>query len=186
MSDDATTQDQSTEREAQTDDQSADTQQEELGEKGQAALKAERDARRKAERELKAINERLAEFENRDKSATEKAASERDAAVKRAEAAEQKIRTANGRIAVSEAVGTTASPRAVFALIRDDIEYDDDDQPVNIADLIAREKKADPTLFRAANGSGDGGATSSSAPKEYATATDRLSAGYANSSKAKR
>src|SRR5690606_38850710 len=56
--------------EAVTDDQHTDQQQQQadtdsLGDKGEKALKAERDARGKAERELKALNARIAELENR-------------------------------------------------------------------------------------------------------------------------
>jgi hypothetical protein len=151
-----------------------------------SALDKERKAARDATRQMRDLQRQLDEIKNAGKPEEER----REAALKQAEeraaAAEQKVRTANARVAVSDAVGTTASPRAIFALIRDDLEYDDDDQPTNLADLIAREKKADPSLFRAAAGSGDGGATSASAPKEYATPTERLSAAYGTIGKARR
>lgn len=185
MSDD--TQVETDQREADQTDQTDEQQsQDELGDKGEKALKAERDARRKAEREARALRDKVAEFENANKSETEKAATERDAALKRAEAAEQKVRNSNARAAVYEAVGSTASPRAVFALIRDDLEFDDEDQPTNVTELIAREKKADPTLFRASGGSGDGGKTGDTEQRNFASPLERIAAGYERNSKARR
>lgn len=184
MADD--TQVQTDQREADQTDQTTadqtDATSDDLGDKGQAALKAERDARKKADRELKALQAKVAEFENANKSEAEKAAAERDAAIKRADAAEQKVRSSNARSAVYEAVGVTASPRAIYALIRDDLEFDDDDEPTNVAELIAREKKADPTLFRASAGINDGGARDSDT-RELSPGLDRLTHAYATSSK---
>jgi hypothetical protein len=150
------------------------------------ALAKERKAARDATRQLRDLQKQLDDLKNVGKPEEERREAALKAAEERAAAAEQKIRTANGRIAVSEAVGTTASPRAVFALIRDDIEYDDDDQPTNITDLIAREKKADPSLFRASNGSADGGATTRTITREFSNPTERMSAAYDKSGKAKR
>lgn len=184
MSDDSTTGSQSD----QTDDQSLDTQQDELGEKGQAAIKAERDARKKAERDLKVANTRLAEIDSADKSDAEKTSAALKAAEERATAAELRLRDANARVAVSDAAtnAKAISVRAVYALIRDDLEFDDDGEPTNVDALVKASIKAEPSLFRAANGSGDGGVTSSTAQKEYASNADLLSAGYAQSSKARR
>lgn len=160
MPEDAT--DQTDAREAQTDDQTTDQQPDQtddLGDKGQAALKAERDARKKAERDLKALNTRLAELENAGKSEDEKRAQALKAAEERATAAESRYRTAIGRAAVTDAASKAGaiSTKAVYALIRDDIDFDDDGEPTNIAALIAAAKKDEPQLFRAAGGSGDGG-----------------------------
>lgn len=54
------------------------------------------------------------------------------------------------------------SPKAVYALIRDDVEFDKAGEPTNIAELIAQAKTDEPQLFRAAGGSGDGGKGNSS------------------------
>ncbi len=184
MSDNTNPDGQSSDRDGQ-DDQNT-TQNDELGEKGQAAIKAERDARRRAERDLKALQSRLAELEGKDKSDVERLTGERDAAGKRAEEALTKLRNANARTAVYDEVGSLASPRAIYALIRDDVEFDDEDQPTNVAELIAREKKADPSLFRAAAGSGDGGARSSDTKPDFKNPLERLSHAYASNTEAKR
>jgi hypothetical protein len=142
-----------------------------------SALDKERKAARDAAKQVKALQAKLDEIENAGKPESEKLSRERDAAIQRAEAAEQRIRTANARTAVYEAVGSLASPRAVFALIKDDLDFDDDDMPTNVTDLIAREKKADPTLFRAAAGSGDGGKGGNVANTNDINATIRRMAG---------
>lgn len=143
-----------------------------------SALEKERKDRKQAQKDMKALQDRIDAIESEGKPESEKLSRERDAAIQRAEAAEQRIRTANARTAVYEAVGSLASPRAVFALIRDDLDFDDDDMPINVADLIAREKKADPTLFRAAAGSGDGGKGGSSPTTDDMNAQMRKALGY--------
>lgn len=77
----------------------------------------------------------------------------------RAEQAEQRLRDATARSAASDAASKAGaiSPKAVYALIRGDIEYDATGEPTNIADLIEQAKADEPQLFRAAAGSGDGG-----------------------------
>jgi hypothetical protein len=160
---DTTTTDQTEQRDADQTDQTTTDQQtdqtEDLGDRGQAALKAERDARKKAERDLKALNTRLAELENAGKSESEQIAARLKAAEERATAAELRLRATAGQAVTAELASKhgAISTRAVYALIRDDIDYDDDGEPTNIADLIGKAKKDEPQLFRAAAGSGDGG-----------------------------
>ena len=151
-------------READVQDQTdqttdATTEGDDLGDKGHAALKAERDARKKAERDLKALRARLDDLENAGKSEDEKRAAALKAAEDRATAAESRYRAAIGRAAVTEAASKAGaiSSKAVYALIRDDIDFDDDGEPTNIDALVAAAKKDEPGLFRAAAGSGDGG-----------------------------
>lgn len=81
------------------------------------------------------------------------------AAEARAEALEAQLRSTTARIAVSERARKAGaiSPNAVYALIRDDLEFDDDGDATNIADAIAQLRKDEPSLFRAAAGDGDGG-----------------------------
>lgn len=69
-------------------------QDDQLGNAGKQALIQERQARREAEKQLKALNERLAKFEDRDKTELQKA-------LERAEAAEKaqgSMRVANARL----------------------------------------------------------------------------------------
>src|SRR5690606_8894533 len=129
--------------EAVTDDQHTDQQQQadtdSLGDKGEKALKAERDARRKAERELKARNARTAELENAGKSEEE----QREAALKSLQTEAERWKTraleSAAKVAVSDAAAkaNAIEPAAIFALVSRDIDYDDDGQPTNVADVIA-------------------------------------------------
>lgn len=84
---------------------------------------------------------------------------ERDTFKTKAEELEARYRTAVASSAVREAAGQAGaiSPKAVYALIRDDVQFDDAGEPSNIAELIERAKEDEPQLFRAAGGSGDGG-----------------------------
>lgn len=108
---------------------------------------------------LKDAESRLAQFEQANQSDDEKRAAALKAAEARAEAAETRYRAAMGRAAVNEAATKAGaiSARAVYALIRDELDFDDDGEPTNIDALIAQARKDEPSLFRAAAGSADGG-----------------------------
>ena len=123
------------------------------------ALQKERDRAKTAERELKKLQTRLDELDGRDKSDVERLTKERDSLADTLKERETKLREQAGRTAVYEAAreANATSSRAVYALIRDDIEFDDDGEPTNIDALIAKAKKDEPVLFRATAGSGDGG-----------------------------
>ncbi len=183
MTDTTTTTDQSADRDGQQDDQHQN-QNDELGEKGQAAIKAERDARKKAERDLKSAQTRLSELEGRDKSDVERLTGERDAAAKRATDTETRLRDANARSAVADAAGkvNAISTRAVYAMIRADLEFDDDGDPTNVDALIKQAQKDEPSLFRAAAGSGDGGRRDSN-DREISPGLDRLTYAYEKNSR---
>ena len=157
MSDDTNTEEQPTEREAPEGDKQESS---DLGEKGTAAIKAERDARKRAERDLKSAQTRVAELENAGKSEDEKRTAALKVAEERATAAEQRLRDANARSAVTDAATklNAISTRAVYALIRGDLDFDDDGEPTNVAKLLKQAQADEPSLFRASNGSGDGGA----------------------------
>ena len=122
------------------------------------ALKAERTKAKNADRDLKAIRTELETIKNAGKSEEERRDADLKTAQTRAEAAEQRLQTANARVAVTDAAtkANAVSVNAVFALVRDQIDYDDDGQPTNIPALIAEAKRDEPTLFRASSGSGDG------------------------------
>lgn len=69
-------------------------------------------------------------------------------------------------------------PAVISRLIdADDIEFDDDLRPVNMAELVAEAKKAHPRLFQAAQGEGNGGSRSENAPAP-STGFDFLQRGY--------
>lgn len=132
------------------------------------ALKAERTKAKNADRDLKAIRAELDTIKNAGKSDEERRDADLKTAQTRADAAEQRLQTANARVAVTDAAtkANATSIKAVFALVRDDLEFDDAGEPTNVAELIAQARKDEPTLFRASSGSGDGskGANDRSAP----------------------
>lgn len=123
------------------------------------ALRKEREARKTADRELKKLQGRIDELDGRDKSDVERLTKERDQLKTDLADRETKVRERVGRVAAIEAAGkaNAVSTKAVYALIRDDIDFDDDGEPTNVERLIAQAKKDEPQLFRAAVGSGDGG-----------------------------
>lgn len=81
------------------------------------------------------------------------------AAEDRAATLESRLRDLSARSAVTDAAtkANAISPRAVYALIKPDLEYGDDGEPTNVDALLKQAIKDEPSLFRAANGSGDGG-----------------------------
>ena len=64
--------------------------------------------------------------------------------------ATERYRTAMAKANVLEAApkANAISGNAVYACIKDSIEYDDDGTPTNVADLIEKLKSDDPDLFR--------------------------------------
>lgn len=122
------------------------------------ALKAERTKAKNADRDLKAIRSELDALKNAGKSEEERRDADLKAAQTRAAAAEQRLQTANARVAVTDAAtkANAVSVNAVFALVRDQIEYDDG-EPINVPALIAQAKRDEPTLFKASAGGADGG-----------------------------
>jgi hypothetical protein len=124
-----------------------------------SALSKERKAARDAAKQLKSIQAELDEIRNAGKPESEKLTTERDAAIKRAEAAETRAREANAKVAVSTAAAqaNAIEASAIFPLVSAQLEYNDDDEPTNVDDVLAAAKKSYPRLFKAAAGSGDGG-----------------------------
>lgn len=102
---------------------------------------------------------KLQRIEDKDKTEAERLASERDSLAEAVKAATGRARDKSGKASVFEAAraANAVSANAIYALVRDSIEYDDDDEPKNLDALISKAKKDEPSLFRAAPGSGDGG-----------------------------
>ena len=111
-------------------------------------------------KESATYRKRAEEYENANKTELQKRDDALKAADQRATAAEQRLQDANARSAVTDAAtkANAISTRAVYALIRSDLEFDDDGEPTNVAALLKGAQKDEPSLFRASNGSGDGGA----------------------------
>lgn len=178
-------------------DSDDDGDDDDLGDKGQKALKAEREradkaekAARTARRELKALNDRLAVLEAAGKPDAERQAAdakrlqdERDAAVGRA-------REKAGRAALIDAATKAGArnPDAIYRSLRADLEYDEDDEPVNVADLVETARKDEPERFRPKRGGTDaaeGNRGGEATEREIKPGLDRLTHAYATSSKTK-
>lgn len=163
-----------------TDDKTDKPDENGLLEAGRNLLKTERDARKNAERDLAALQRRIEEIEGKDKSDVERLTGERDKLAKDAESAIQRAREKAGKASVFEAArkANAVSANAVYALVRDQLDFDDDDEPTNADVLIAAAKKAEPSLFQATAGSGDGGKGGELGKPEFKNATERLSYAY--------
>lgn len=103
--------------------------------------------------------DQFSEMENAGKSELERLTGERDSLKGKYEALASRYQTANARAAITEAAGrlNAIDGHAVFAIARDSLEFDDDGEPTNVDAVIKDVQKRHPALFRAANGSGDGG-----------------------------
>lgn len=124
------------------------------------ALESERTKAKTAARELKTAQQELNRLKNAGKTDEEKRDADLKGAQERADVAETRLQTLAGRAAITDAAAKVhaISPKAVFALVKDDLTYNDDGEPTNVAAVIAQARKNEPDLFRASGGGGDGGA----------------------------
>lgn len=135
---------------------------EQLGQPGLNALRAERDARKTAERELAATRDRLKEFEDRDKTELQKANERAEAAEKAAAETQTRYKAMVTRSAIEQAAQQAGAidPEAVYLIAQSQgINYDDDGQPVGVADTIKALTTQRPHLFRTPAGMRDAAAT---------------------------
>lgn len=139
--------------------------------------------RTKLTREIR--DELAEEAELAKKPEQEQIAANLKAATERADGLEAKLRDANARSAVTDAAtkANAISVRAVMALIKSDLEFDDDGEPTNVDELIAKAKKDEPSLFKAASGKTDASATSTSTKSDVAPGLARIKQGYDRESK---
>lgn len=148
------------------------------------ALKVERARAKSATSDLKAIRTELDALKNAGKSDEERRDADLKSAQTRADAAEQRLQTANARVAVTDAAtkANAVSVNAVFALVRDQIDYDDEGEPTNVPALIAEAKRDEPSLFRKSAGTADGGKQTSES-RDIKPGLDRLTYAYETQSK---
>ena len=106
---------------------------------------------------LKDAESRVQKFETQNQTEAEKREAALAQAEERASTAESRYRKAVGRAAVAEEASRSGaiSPKAIHALIQDDIEFDDEGNPANVAGLIDKLRTEEPVLFRTP--SADGG-----------------------------
>lgn len=102
---------------------------------------------------------RVKEFEDAQKTEAERQAEALKAAEERATQFEQRFRDANARTAVTDAAtkAGAVAPSLIYRAVRDDLQFDDDGNATNIAEVLDALKASEPQVFRAAGGSGDGG-----------------------------
>lgn len=105
-----------------TDEPTTDTP--DLGDAGKKALEAERKARREAEKQLKELQAKVAEFEDRDKTETERVSAKLADAEKRAAEAEMRAL----RLEVAQDKGLTAAQaKRLVGSTREELEADADE-----------------------------------------------------------
>lgn len=118
------------------------------------------------QKEIRALRKEAAGYRKKVEdyeAANQTEADKREAALKAAEdraaTLETRLRDLSARSAVTDAAtkANAISTRAVYHLIKSDLEFGDDGEPTNVDALLKQAIKDEPTLFRAANGSGDGG-----------------------------
>ena len=142
-----------------------------------SALQKERDARKTAVKAQKDLQRELDALKGKDQSDGQKLT----AAEERAQNAEQRLREATGRTAVldaaSKAIATNLN--AVYAMVRDDLEFDDEGEPTNVDDVLAQLKTDEPDLFKHSKGRGDGGSGNDGTnQREVKPGFDRLRVAY--------
>jgi hypothetical protein len=122
-----------------TDPPKDDPKPDDLGPNGKAALDAERKARRDAEKAAREAQKKLDDIEAANltkEQAAEKRATDAEAKVT---AATEKLRKANLITALSDE-GITGGKAKAAARLLDAVEYDDNDEPTNLADAITAAK----------------------------------------------
>lgn len=104
------------------------------------------------------------EAEDAEKTELQRLTGERDDYKGRYEALEAKYRESRAESAFIEAAGkaNARSPKTLFRAFKSDIEYDDDGNATNVADLIATLQQDEPDLFRHPEGDGGKGKTPTS------------------------
>lgn len=107
----------------------------ELGDKGKAAINAERKRAREEKKRADAAEKKLKDREDADADETEKAKKRADEAESKVSTATDKLRKANLITALADE-GLTGSKAKAAARLLDDLEYDDDDEPTNLQDAI--------------------------------------------------
>lgn len=155
MADDTSTTDTTTADEPQTTtvvevtDAPAD-----LGDAGRAALAAERKAKRDAERQLKAAQDQLKQYEDANRTETEKATAAAQAAEQAAGEWKSRYEKLVTRASIVDAAAKARAvdPEVVYSLVRDDIDLDDDGNPVGVDKAIAQLAKTKPFLFNTTPG----------------------------------
>lgn len=154
-----------------------------LGDKGKAALEAERKAKRDAEKRAKDAEAKLKEKEDAELSENERLKKQAEEAEEKVKAATSKARRANLLTALADDHNLTGARAKAAARLLDSVEYDDGDEPTNLKDAIKAAtaefgeeifKGAKPGAGKADQGARDGAkqlsSTEGMSPEEIAKA----------------
>lgn len=129
-----------------------------------ATAKAEREARKAADKLVKELSEKLEALEGKDKSDVERLTGERDKFKTELEARETRLRELAVTTALTQAATKAGAryPDLIVQRVAKDAELDDDLAVKNADALITTAKKDYPDLFRVVDGKADGGKSDSS------------------------
>lgn len=116
-----------------------DTSDEKLGEKGKAALDAERKARKEADKRARDAEARAKKLEDEKLSEEEKLKQRAEEGDKNLTRGTEKIRRANLLLSLT-AKGITGGKAKAAARLLDGVEYDDDDEPTNLDSALEAAK----------------------------------------------
>jgi len=156
---------------------------------GVRALKREQESRKAAEKRANDLETRLKSIEDKDKGDVERVAGERDALAKKLDEMDRRVKDANARGVITDLAikANAVSAAGVYALVRDRVEFDDEGNPTNAADLLADAKKSEPGMFSKSPGPGGGGDSNETAEKaEVTPGYGRLVNAYAQKDDAKK
>jgi hypothetical protein len=155
-----------------------------------ADLAKERKSRQAAEKTLKDLQKQIDDLNAKDQSELERTKTALTQAQKDLEEKNAKLREKAARSAlIDEATKANAlRPDAVYKLVKDDAEYDDDGEITNAAALIQEARKTAPELFGTKQGGqGNGGAQDAEGGEDTSSfGVSRLRSAYAASSKSKK
>lgn len=135
-------------------------------EKLSRALEAERKRTRDFEREVKRLGKEVEDATGREKTELQKMLDRAEKAERTADERAQQYRAVKAEQAVRDAAESTGArnPRAVYRLIKDDLEVADDGTVTNLDDAIKAAKRDTPELFQSPNPKTDAGAKDESDP----------------------
>lgn len=133
----------------------------------------QRAARRAAEAEAAELRAKVEAAEREKLSDLEKAQADAKAAHDRAEAAEQRARTASARSAITAAApGAKIDPGLAVELLASRVEFDDQGEPVGVAELLADLASKHPSIVQR-SGPSAGGAPGAASPGSAPVAESR-------------
>lgn len=185
MSEEATTATQAdadSQSQADTPNQQAESQADEVQTVSLDEVKKVRSEAANLRKRLKEAEAKVSEFETATQSDEERRSAELSSLQERADRAEQALRAANARSAVYGDAGNAIDAELLYLYVeKQGIEFDEDGQPANVKELIAKAREDKPSLFQ--RGNADGAARSSEKTYEPAPGTARMAYAYEQNAK---